>query len=277
MPSGNSLHQPALFRLPLPSPGNLWNLPCSITSGGVRPAAWIASRNWLIVLFIAQPFPANDPVRQFDGQQTPAGSADDQDFEAGFICDIIVAIGSLWGRTVPAVAALRFYGHVAAPYADAIRARMSSTRQKAPRPFPIFTGLGKRPDAQPCHHVDFETGMIAGISGTALGLPIIWDRRRKPVSGSVCILDYLVSSEYDAILIFLVTTKAEFGLMNTEFGEAVLFHAGFQRFWDFRKHFANGVISHRRANFLRQVGYLTRRTSLLIFDGGIITKRRDDG
>ena len=32
--------------------------------------------------------------------------------------------------------------------------------------------------------------MIAGSGGTALGLPMIWRRRRKPVSGSLYISDY---------------------------------------------------------------------------------------
>ena len=42
----NSLHQPAVLPLRLPSPGNRWNRPGAILSGGVSPAARIAERNW---------------------------------------------------------------------------------------------------------------------------------------------------------------------------------------------------------------------------------------
>src|SRR5262249_15317829 len=69
-----------------------------------------------------------------------------------------------------------------------ISARISSTRQAVIRG-PSFTGLGKRPDLTPSHQVDLPTGMTAGIGGSALGSPMIWGRRRKPVSGRWCILD----------------------------------------------------------------------------------------
>ena len=53
------------------------------------------------------------------------------------------------------------------PYADAIKARISSTRQTVTRG-PSFTGLGNRPDLTPCHQQDFLTGIIGGIGGFAL-------------------------------------------------------------------------------------------------------------
>ena len=63
-----------------------------------------------------------------------------------------------------------------------MRARMSSTRQTVTRG-ESDKGLGYRPDLQPAHQEDFETGMIAGIGGLAFGLPMIDVKRRKPVSG----------------------------------------------------------------------------------------------
>lgn len=65
----------------------------------------------------------------------------------------------------------------------AISARMSSTRQQVVR-LPNFTGLGKRPDLTPDHHDDLQTGMIGGVGGIALRLPMICFRRRNPVSGN---------------------------------------------------------------------------------------------
>ena len=70
---------------------------------------------------------------------------------------------------------------ISAPYADAIRALMSSTRHMVQRP--SFTGLGKRPVLTPSHQQDFFTGMIGGIGGFALGSPMMCGSRRNPVSG----------------------------------------------------------------------------------------------
>src|SRR5690606_920884 len=55
------------------------------------------------------------------------------------------------------------------PYCPAcsISARISSTRQAVTRG-PSFTGLGKRPDFTPAHHVDLRTGISGGIGGVAL-------------------------------------------------------------------------------------------------------------
>lgn len=88
---------------------------------------------------------------------------------------------------MPVVATLCFCCHVAAPYADSIRARMSLTRHAVTRG-PSFTGLGKRPVLTPSHQQDFLTGMIGGIGGSAFGSPIIERRRRKPVSGSLLLI-----------------------------------------------------------------------------------------
>ena len=52
---------------------------------------------------------------------------------------------------------------------------MSSTRHAVMRG-PSFTGLGKRPDLTPSHHVDRPTGI--GPFG-----PMIEESRTKPVSG----------------------------------------------------------------------------------------------
>jgi hypothetical protein len=70
-----------------------------------------------------------------------------------------------------------------APYADAIRARISSTRHAVTRGDSL-TGAGYRPDLQPAHHADFLIGMIGGIGGSALGSPMICGKRRNPVSGN---------------------------------------------------------------------------------------------
>ena len=43
-----------------------------------------------------------------------------------------------------------------------------------------------------------------------------------------------------AILSSPIREKVEFGFMKTKFGNAVLFHAGFKRFWDFCKYLADG-------------------------------------
>ena len=50
---------------------------------------------------------------------------------------------------------------------------------------PNFTCRGKRPDFTPANHVLLETGMIAGMGGSAFASPIIWGNRRKPISGKV--------------------------------------------------------------------------------------------
>ena len=64
-----------------------------------------------------------------------------------------------------------------------IRSLMSSTRQTVIRG-PSLIGLGKRPVLMPCHQQDFLTGISGGEGGFELGSPMIWRRRRKPVSGS---------------------------------------------------------------------------------------------
>lgn len=61
---------------------------------------------------------------------------------------------------------------------------MSSTRQAVVRA-PSLTGDGYLPDLTPAHHEDLLTGMIGGVGGVDFGLPIICDRRRKPVLGIV--------------------------------------------------------------------------------------------
>lgn len=81
--------------------------------------------------------------------------------------------------------------------ADAISARISSTRQAVTRE-PNFTGFGKRPDLTPAHQQDFLTGMIGGMGGLARGSPIICGKRRKPVWGSWFIASVLVQVSTDA-------------------------------------------------------------------------------
>jgi len=102
--------------------------------------------------------------------------------------------------------------------------------------------------------------MTAGIGGTALGLPMIWVRRRKPVSGSLCMVDCSRPSYDGAILISPTREKTELGFTNTEFGKAVLFHAGFQRIWDFSKHLCNCFIGHIRIYIFGQFSYLAGST-----------------
>jgi hypothetical protein len=100
----------------------------------------------------------------------------------------IVVIGVILGRIAANDPAVYFCRHGRSPYADAISARMSSTRHTVTRG-PNFTGFGKRPVLTPSHQQDFLTGIIGGIGGSALGLPIICGNRRKPVSGSRFIRD----------------------------------------------------------------------------------------
>jgi hypothetical protein len=83
----------------------------------------------------------------------------------------------------PSRASLARCRHDRRPYAAAIKARISSTRHAVTRG-PSFTGLGNRPDLTPAHQQDFFMGIIAGVGGCALGLPMICDKRKKPVSGS---------------------------------------------------------------------------------------------
>lgn len=59
-----------------------------------------------------------------------------------------------------------------APLPFSISWRMSSTRQTVRRG-PSFIDLGKRPVLTPAHHVDLDTGIIEGIDGIDLWLPII--------------------------------------------------------------------------------------------------------
>jgi len=63
---------------------------------------------------------------------------------------------------------------------------MSSTRHAVILTPSVLTGAGKRPDLTPAHQVDLLTGIIGGIGGMDLGFPMIWGRRRYPVSGSWC-------------------------------------------------------------------------------------------
>ena len=74
--------------------------------------------------------------------------------------------------------------HYAASGFLEMNSRMSSTLQTVIRG-PSFNGRGYSPDLTPAHHVLFDTGMIAGIGGSALGAPRILGSRRKPVSGNV--------------------------------------------------------------------------------------------
>jgi hypothetical protein len=55
-------------------------------------------------------------------------------------------------------------------------------------PGPSFIGLGKRPDLTPAHQHVFLTGIMGGMGGAAVGLPMICVSRRKPVSGREFIL-----------------------------------------------------------------------------------------
>lgn len=64
---------------------------------------------------------------------------------------------------------------------DSISFSMSSMRHSVERP--SFTGFGKRPDFTPAHHVERETGMIAGIGGVVFLSPMICGRRKKPTLG----------------------------------------------------------------------------------------------
>ena len=82
---------------------------------------------------------------------------------------------------------------------DAISLRISSTRHAVVRG-PRLILFGYFPVRTPAHQVDRDTGINAGMGGSAFGLPMICGRRRKPVSGNWCILDHLVSTEYDVIL-----------------------------------------------------------------------------
>lgn len=137
----------------------------------------------------------NQPGCETRRDYAPHGKANDCGFDGGFDAGMnrgkIAAVGSLWGRTVATVPALRFCSHGPPPYADAIRARISSTRHAVTRA-PNFTGLGKRPVLTPAHQQDFLTGMIGGIGGSAFGSPMICGNLRKPVSGSWLIASVLV-------------------------------------------------------------------------------------
>jgi hypothetical protein len=50
---------------------------------------------------------------------------------------------------------------------------------------PNFVCGGYLPDLTPAHQVLLETGMMAGMGGSAFASPIIWGNRRKPISGKV--------------------------------------------------------------------------------------------
>jgi len=69
---------------------------------------------------------------------------------------------------------------------------MSSTRQAVHREL-RRTGCGKRPVLTPAHQHVFLMGMIAGTGGLASGLPMICERRRKPISGRL---------RFDALTLF---------------------------------------------------------------------------
>jgi len=90
--------------------------------------------------------------------------------------------------------------HGCAPYADSIKARMSSTRQAVILSPSVLTGFGYRPDATPAHQVDRLTGMVGEIGGSHLGSLTIWGRRRKPVAGSLCDMDFSYPYEHREIL-----------------------------------------------------------------------------
>jgi hypothetical protein len=63
---------------------------------------------------------------------------------------------------------------------------MSSIRHAVIRG-PNFTGFGKRPDFTPFHHVVLQIGINGRIFGWDFLLPIICERRKKPVSGIAAI------------------------------------------------------------------------------------------
>ena len=63
---------------------------------------------------------------------------------------------------------------------DSTKARMSSTRHAVVLD-PSLTGFGYLPDLIPFHHEERLTGIMGGM--LAFWLPIIWGRRKKPVSG----------------------------------------------------------------------------------------------
>jgi hypothetical protein len=63
-----------------------------------------------------------------------------------------------------------------------INSRISSARHTVVRG-PSLIGLGNRPSLTPAHHVLLLTGIIAGIGGSDLGLPMIWGSLTKPDSG----------------------------------------------------------------------------------------------
>ncbi len=78
---------------------------------------------------------------------------------------------------------------------------MSSTRH-AEHWVEILTALGYLPVAQPAHHVDLDTGISAAMGGSALGLPIIWPNRKKPVSGRFDCIGF-TSFQLDEVEVFV--------------------------------------------------------------------------
>jgi hypothetical protein len=72
------------------------------------------------------------------------------------------------------------------PYSGgfSISALMSETLQQEILG-PNFVCGGYLPDLTPAHQVLLETGMMAGMGGSAFASPIIWGNRRKPISGKV--------------------------------------------------------------------------------------------
>jgi hypothetical protein len=71
-------------------------------------------------------------------------------------------------------------------------------------------------------------------------LPMICVMRRKPVSGSLYMMDLSRLSYNGAILIYPIRERVEFGFMKTKFGNALLLHAGYKRGWDFCKYLTDG-------------------------------------
>lgn len=150
------------------------------------------------------------------------------------------------------------------PYADAIKALMSSTRHIVQRP--SFTGLGKRPVLTPSHQQVFLTGMIGGIGGLALGSPMICGKRRKPVSGREYIFIRPSSGEDGDILSFPEFFVAACGISKTARGFADLFLASLQRFGNFCQNSPNRVVRDGHAELFSQFGDLGSSTSPFVLD-----------
>ena len=122
-------------------------------------------------------------------------------------------------------------------------------------------GFGKRPVFTPFHHVVFLMGMMGGTP--VLELPMICDRRRKPVSGSWFMVFRPWLFTDGTILAFPMTGNAEFGIHKTEFGNVSLFHAGFQRVRDFFQYLPDGFVIYMRPEIVSHAHDVLRRTAPL--------------